>query len=398
MKSVLLRAAALFACALTVGSYANAKEKRHAYKVAPGYGFVTAQAALGDAKVIDSIPRLGIIVVDGETEIMSSKWRSLGEVGQVSISPFGPDTERGMWGMRAIEAPAAWGRTQGEGIVVAVSDTGVQTQNPDLHPNLWRNAGEIAGNAKDDDGNGYVDDVYGWDFSTNGPAYKDNHYHGTHVAGTIAAVPGTRIVGMAPKAMIMSATFITSSGSGSSLNAAKSIVYAVDNGAKLINCSWGGAGKDSIVDEAVAYAEKKGVLLIVAAGNDSKNDDRTYFSPASNPSATIVSVGATSSAKGTKSSFSNWGLKNVDLAAPGSDILSASPNKSKTSYQLLSGTSMATPHVSGVVALVWSLKPSATSQEIKEIIMKSAVPASAWKGKSVTGGVLNAKAAVALVP
>jgi subtilisin family serine protease len=396
MNFVFHVAVAMLACAISSTSFA--KETQHAYKVAPGYGFAHAMPALSDVKVVDSIPQLGIVIVEGGAEIKSSKWRHLGEVGEVSISPLGPETERGMWGLRAVEAPAVWPRTEGADVVVSVSDTGVQTQNPDLAPNLWTNPGEIAGNGVDDDKNGYVDDVHGWDFSTNKPAFKDNHYHGTHVAGTIAAAPGKRIVGMAPKAKIMSATFITASGSGSEVNGAKSIVYSVDNGAKIINCSWGGPGKDAVIDAAVAYAEKHGVLMIVAAGNDSKNDDKTYFSPASNPSPTIVSVGSTASAKGTKSSFSNWGAVSVDLAAPGSDILSARPNGAKTSYQLLSGTSMATPHVAGVAALVWSLNPKATGPEVKEILLRSAIPNKAWKGKSVTGGILNARAAAALVP
>ncbi|MES2964904.1 MAG: S8 family peptidase [Bdellovibrionota bacterium] len=396
MKLVFHCAVAFATCLLSVTSLA--KDGRRAYKVAPGYAFSGSMSALGEVKVLDSIPQLGIVVVGAGTEIKSTKWRDLGEVGEVSISPFGPDTESGMWGLRAIEAPAAWPRTEADGVVVSVSDTGVQTQNPDLAPNLWRNPGEIAGNALDDDKNGYVDDVHGWDFSSDKPAVKDNHYHGTHVAGTIAAAHGPRIVGMAPKAKIMSATFITGSGSGTSINGAKSIVYSVDNGAKIINCSWGGPGKDEVVDAAIRYAEKHGVLLIVAAGNDVKNDDRTYFSPASNPNPTIVSVGSTASAKGTMSSFSNWGAVSVDLAAPGSNILSARPNGAKASYQLLSGTSMATPHVSGVAALVWSLNKSATSREVKEILLRTAIPNKAWKGKSVTGAVLNAKAAVAAVP
>lgn len=397
MKSVLLAKASALLCALALVSVAHGYEKQHAYKVAPGYGFANAMPALGGAKVVDSIPQLGIVVVEASTEIKSMKWHDIGEVGEVFISPFGPEKEAGMWGLRAIEAPAAWARTEGEGVLVAVSDTGVQTQNPDLAANIWTNPGEIAGNGLDDDKNGYVDDVHGWDFSTNKPAYKDNHYHGTHVAGTIAAVHGARIVGMAPKAKILSATFITGSGSGSEVNGAKSIVYAVDNGAKIINCSWGGPGEDEVINAAIAYAEKHGVLMIVAAGNDTKNDDRTYFSPASNPSPAIVSIGATASAGGRKADFSNWGLVSVDLAAPGQDILSAAPNKSKTSYQRLSGTSMAAPHASGVAALVWSLMPSAKGPAVKDVLMKSAIPNKAWKGKSVTGGILNARAAVALV-
>lgn len=397
MKSVLSAGATALVMFICV-AFAHASEKHHAYRVTPGYGFTSSLSALGEAKVVDSIPQLGIVVVEAGTELRSSKWRDLGEVGEVSISPFGPEKERGMWGLRAIEAPAAWTRTQGEGILVAVSDTGVQTQNPDLAPNVWTNPGEIAANGVDDDKNGYVDDVHGWDFSTNKPANKDNHYHGTHVAGTIAAIHGARIVGMAPKAKILSATFITASGSGSEVNGAKSIVYAVDNGAKIVNCSWGGPGQDDVIDAAIEYAEKRGVLVIVAAGNDTKNDDRVYFSPASNPSPAIVSIGATSSARGGKASFSNWGAVSVDLAAPGQDILSAAPNKAKSSYQQLSGTSMAAPHASGVAALVWSLMPNAKGPAVKDILMKSAIPNKNWKGKSVTGGILNARAAVSLVP
>ncbi len=341
-------------------------------------------------KIIDQIPQLGILV--SEQDLSSQRGlQDLGEVGEIQlVQPYRGEYKK-LWGLKAIEASTAWTLSQGEGVTVAVSDTGIDSAHSELRENLWTNLDEVEGNGIDDDNNGYIDDIHGWNFVTNRPSKRDNHYHGTHVAGTIAAREGVKISGVAPRAKLMDVAFISGSGSGSEVNAAKSIVYAVDNGAKLINCSWGGEGKDAVIQAAIDYAEKKGVLVVAAAGNYKKNIDRHFFSPASSTNENVISVAATSNKIGYKADYSNVGSVSVDLAAPGSNILSTAPNGR---YQSLSGTSMATPHVSGVIALILGQNPNLTSKQVKAKLLSSVVPMKNWKKNCVTGGVANARAAV----
>ena len=376
-------------------------------RLAPGLSMRAGLHEIDQTRIVDSIPQLGVIVVKGPSDALiakTSKWRDIGRVGRVSVAPtFGYD-DFGTWGIDVVEAPDAWGKSQGQGVVVAISDTGVDARHPELAGNMWKNPGETgldskgrskASNALDDDANGYVDDVFGWNFVTGKPAFKDNQYHGTHVAGTIAARQGHRMSGIAPQAHLLVSAFLDGDGSGSDLNGAKSIVYAVDQGAKIINCSWGGDDKAQVIEDAIAYAAKKGVLVITAAGNDGRNTDKYPNYPSTIDLNNIVAVGATDTESGIRASYSNWGHKTVDLAAPGSDILSTEPGTGKSDrYQILSGTSMATPHVSGVAALIWSARPRANWVEVKKILLTTAKPSKNWKGDSVSGGVVNARLAV----
>lgn len=359
---------------------------------------------LAGGKIIDSIPQLGIFVTESAVHLNSRNFKDLGEMKTISLTPIEVTRDLHPWGLKAIHASEAWPFSTGAGVVVAVSDTGIDSDHPDLAESMWQNPGEIGtdstGNDKrsnhiDDDNNGYVDDVFGWDFVKNRPSGKDHHYHGTHVSGTIAAQPSKKFSGVAPGAKIMDVSFIGAGGTGSEINGAKSIVYAADNGAKIINCSWGDKGKNQIIEDAILYAQHKSVLMVVAAGNSKLNTDRKPFYPASVDLDNVVSVGASTHSNNGKAGFSNYGATTVDIAAPGKQILSTAPTSSKKPrYRVLSGTSMASPHAAGVAALIWSVNPSYNWQQVKDQLMNTVQPSKSWKKKCITGGIIDAYAAV----
>lgn len=312
-----------------------------------------------------------------------------------------------LWGLNAIKAQTAWQQSKGEDVIVAISDTGVQTSHWNLRRNIWMNPGESgldadgrdkSKNKIDDDGNGYVDDVHGWDFISKGPALIDNHYHGTHVAGTVAARDENSgpIAGVAPRTKIMLSTFLNSSGSGTELNGAKTILYAVDAGARIVNCSWGAEGVSQLIEDAVAYAQRHNVLVVAAAGNSGVDTDRRPHTPSSVNLDNLISVGASLNKKGDRCGFSNYGENSVDVAAPGENIRSTANLHFgvRDPYRVLSGTSMAAPHVSGLAALIWSLRPNLSYQEVRRIIFETAVPAKEWAGRSSTGGMIRADKAI----
>jgi subtilisin family serine protease len=294
-----------------------------------------------------------------------------------------------------IDAPEAWGVTTGDAdTLVAVIDTGVDISHPDLDDNVWTNPGEIAGNGRDDDGNGYVDDVHGWDFFNNDNTVYDGaeDSHGTHVAGTIAATGGNGIgvTGVSWRAQVMPLKFIAPGG-GYTSDAIAALEYAVANGARLSNNSWGGGGPSQALKEAIDAAGNVGHLFVAAAGNggsDGIGDDTDLAPsyPASFDSGNIISVEASDSRDGL-ASFSNYGPLSVDLAAPGVGILSTLPNNSYGSY---SGTSMATPHVTGAAALLLSANPGFGALQIKARLLDTVDRVAAFSGTSVTAGRLNA--------
>ncbi|HEY3317169.1 MAG TPA: S8 family serine peptidase [Coriobacteriia bacterium] len=227
-----------------------------------------------------------------------------------------------------ISAPKAWSRTTGSrNVVVAVVDTGIDWTHTDLRANVWTNSREIPGNGIDDDRNGFVDDVHGYDFG-NGDASlydaQDGDQHGTHVAGIIGAAGNnaTGVAGVNWNVTIMPVKFLVQ-GSGTDFDGAEAIHYAVDNGADVINCSWGGSEPSDLLDEAFRYAAQHGVLTVTASGNDSANVDETPFYPGCIDSTAIVNVAATDH-NDALSDFSNYG-KAVDIAAPGVDVTSTLP-------------------------------------------------------------------------
>jgi subtilisin family serine protease len=253
-------------------------------------------------------------------------------------------------------------------VIVAIVDTGVQVDHPDLKNNIWVNTAEQGGKpGVDDDGNGYVDDVYGWDFRNNRPNAIDDNEHGTHCAGIIGAeMNGKGTVGVSPLVKIMPLKFLGADGSGDTATAIAAINYAVDNGAKVISNSWGGGGRSQLLEEAITRAVAKGVLVVAAAGNSASNNDSVASYPANYPG--VISVASTDR-NDALSSFSNYGSATTRIAAPGSDIYSTVIG---SSYAYLSGTSMATPQVSGALALALALRPNKTRAEIEAALCSSA--------------------------
>jgi len=287
-----------------------------------------------------------------------------------------------------IDAPEAWDiQTGNPNLVIGVIDTGVDYNHPDLVGNIWTNPGEIAGDGIDNDNNGYIDDIRGWDFAYNDNNPSDVDGHGTHVSGTIAGKGnnGVGVTGVAWNAKIMPLKFLNDSGSGSTSNAILAINYATAKGVKLTNNSWGGGGYSQALYDAINAAGQQGALFIAAAGNDSNNTDITPAYPASYNLANIISVASTTNTD-SLSYFSNYGLTSVDLGAPGSNIYSTLPNNSYGTY---SGTSMASPHVAGAAALVWSQNPTWTAQQVKNTLMNTGDPIAALAGKTVSGKRLN---------
>lgn len=299
-----------------------------------------------------------------------------------------------------IDAPEAWEVTTGSSnTIVAVIDTGVDYNHPDLAANIWNNVAEVGGlPGVDDDGNGYVDDFHGYDFANNDNNPMDDHSHGTHVAGTVAALGnnGIGVTGVAWDAQIMAVKFLDAQGNGTTANAVEAIDYAVDNGAVIANASWGGNEPFSqTMYDAIAAAGEADQVFVAGAGNGNfigigQDNDFNPFYPASFDLDNIISVAAIDHV-GNRAIFSNYGATSVDIGAPGVNILSTKPG---SSYQTLSGTSMATPHVTGVAALLRSEFPTWTYDQVIDQILTSVVPNAALAGITTTGGQLNASNAI----
>ncbi|MCK4614318.1 MAG: S8 family serine peptidase, partial [Thermoplasmata archaeon] len=298
-----------------------------------------------------------------------------------------------------IDAPEAWEiQTGSSDVVIAVIDTGVDYNHEDLSANMWVNPGETSGNGVDDDNNGYIDDVYGWDFCNNDNDPMDDNRHGTHCSGTIAAVGdnGIGVVGVNWAAKIMALKFLSAGGSGSTSDAIAAVQYVTmmkqDFNIPVIatSNSWGGGGYSQALKDAIAAADTAGILFVAAAGNNWNDNDVSPHYPSSYDVPNVIAVAATdhNDALADEQTWgSNYGATSVDLAAPGVSILSTVPDNGYSSF---SGTSMATPHVSGVVGLIKAQFPDITSDDIKARILNSVDPIPALDGKIVTGGRLNA--------
>lgn len=294
-----------------------------------------------------------------------------------------------------IDAPEAWAfQTSAAEVIVAVIDTGVDYDHPDIAANMWVNPGEIPGNGLDDDDNGYIDDIHGWNFSAHNRDPKDDHNHGTHCAGTIAAVGdnGVGVTGVAWRARIMALKFLNSSGSGLSSDAIGAIDYAVANGARVSNNSWGGGGYSQALRDTIEAAARKEMLFVAASGNNSDNAELIPAYPAAYSLDNIISVAATTRGD-TLASFSNYGSVSVDLGAPGHQILSTTKDNT---YSIFNGTSMASPHVAGAAAMILGKNPLLTAAQVKQILLDSSDPIPALNGKTVSGGRLNLRRALDL--
>lgn len=288
------------------------------------------------------------------------------------VSYFGASHD---WNLNAVGAPAAWaaGYT-GEGITVAVVDTGVDLDHPDLVGNLYVNPGEIAGNGVDDDGNGFVDDVNGYDFVSGDSRPDDTNGHGTHVAGTIAAANnGIGATGVAPDARILPVRVLGGNGSGTDSSVAAGIRYAAEVGAHIINLSLGG-GYSTRIANAIEYATSLGSLVVAAAGNESASDP-AYPARYSALSSSVLSVGAFDSRERIAGFSNDVGRSgSVQVDAPGVGIYSTYVGGG---YGSLSGTSMASPHVAALAALTLSANPNLTSPELRSLLVSGTI------GKSV---------------
>jgi subtilisin family serine protease len=305
------------------------------------------------------------------------------------------------WSLGTVSATRAWDITTGSrNVVVAVIDSGIDLTHPDLVANLWTNPGEVAGNGIDDDRNGFVDDIHGWNFAANTNNLQDGYGHGTHVAGIIGASGnnGVGVTGLNWTVSIMTLRFQDDRGVGYTGDAIKAVQYATmmrrDFGVNVvvINASWGGGtGYSSLLETAIRDAGSAGITFVAAAGNSGANNDVATRYPSGYDLPNVIAVGACDST-GTLAGFSDYGATSVDLAAPGTSIYSTLP---RGQYGWMAGTSQATPHVSATVALLAAAKPGLSVAEVRSAILGSVDRLPALTGRVATGGRLNAFAALA---
>jgi thermitase len=375
----------------------------------------------GDLEVMRIPPGLAVaaaareLALDSAVEFAEPNWIYHHEA--TSNDPY--YTNGSLWGMYGdtttpanqfgSQAGEAWARgtTGRSNVYVGIIDEGVMGTHPDLADNMWKNPLEVA-NGIDDDGNGYVDDLTGWDFDANNNSTFDGNAddHGTHVAGTIGAVGNNNVgvAGMNWDVTMIPAKFLGRRG-GTTANAIKALDYLTDlkqrHGLNLVatNNSWGGGGFSQALLDAINRSGDKGILFVAAAGNGGSdgvgdNNDTVANYPSnytcsSSNGDCVIAVAAIAS-NGTLASFSNFGLTKVDIGAPGVGIYSTLPGRGGTAtYGSYSGTSMATPHVTGAVALYAATHAGESAAQIKAAILLAAVPTAALNGKTVTGGRLN---------
>jgi thermitase len=295
-------------------------------------------------------------------------------------------------GLGSVQAQGAW-NSRTSCSKVAILDTGIQYNHPDLAANVWHNPHEIQSNGKDDDKNGWVDDYYGVNLVKGKGSGVDDDGHGTHVSGIVAGRGnnGTGISGLCWSSSLMAVKFMDSSGRGSTSDAIDGIDYAVHEGARIINCSFGSSKKSSALEDEVQYAKGKNTLLVVAAGNNSQNIDSKPLYPASFTEGNVLTVAATTSLGGL-ASFSNYGKKSVDLGAPGDKIFSTYPT---STYKTLSGTSMAAPLVAAAAAMLRAKDSGLSYGDIKSALRNHTQALGSLNGRTVSGGLLDLAAGLA---
>jgi subtilisin family serine protease len=295
-----------------------------------------------------------------------------------------------------IRAPQAWDVFTGDpNFVIADIDTGLQLDHPDFVGNVWTNPGEIAGNGIDDDGDGFIDDVNGWNFYDGNSNPADMNGHGTHTAGTMGAVGNNAkgVTGVNWHCKIMPIRAFSPGGNGTVSICVSCIQFAVLKGVKVSNNSWGSPTFNvQSLHDAIANSASIGHIFVCAAGNNNgANDDTTGFYPATWSLSNMIVVAATTN-EDLRASFSNLGPNTVHLGAPGNNVYSTWFG---SSYAYDSGTSMASPHVAGAVALVWGHNPSFTYQQVKYRILSTTRPIASLANITVTGGILNLAEAIA---
>jgi subtilisin family serine protease len=375
-------------------------------KFKPGWAGNVRAAAPGvaGAKIKASMPRLGwqlIQLPEGMSVATAlDYYRSLPEVAGVEpnyrIRLFKtPNDPRwpSLWGLQAIHAAEAWEQTIGSSnIIVATLDTGVDYNHPDLAANIWTNPGEIPGNGIDDDGDGYVDDVHGFNVVNHSGDVLDDDGHGTHVAGTIGAIGNNAlgVVGINWNVRMLPVKLFTADDTSGTAGAVEGYEYLLTLKSRgvnirVVNNSWGGPVPSHALLEAIRAAEAAGIVTVCAAGNDHHNSDYRPDYPAGLDCETLISVAACTSDDAV-ASFSNYGPFSVDLAAPGENVLSTYRGGL---YMKFSGTSMATPHVAGAAALLLAQNNSLTPANVKALLVTSVDPLHQWQGRVRSGGRLN---------
>ncbi|MGY1710863.1 S8 family serine peptidase [Geodermatophilus sp. SYSU D00758] len=350
-----------------------------------GFGITprTVRAVLPDAEATVSVPgevASGQPITDPYWALYGYNLSNTGSNAYNQAAVAGAD----------VAAPVGWQAGTGRGLTVAVIDTGVMTSHPDLAGALWTNPGQPCG-AGDTDGNGYAGDCHGWNFYANNADVTNggDSGHGTGVAGVVGARAGNGhgSAGVAPDVTIMPLVI----GGGSSVDlrlGAQAIRYAADNGADVVNASWGGNNSAQILTDAIAYANSKGVVVVAAAGNDALDRDTSLFYPASLIAENLVTVG-NSTASDTVSASSAYGATSVDLFAPGTHVVTT---HNDGGYRAVSGTSIAAPHVAAAFALYRAHDEAATAAELVGALLADVQPVAAFAGKSVTGGRLSLSA------
>ena len=338
-----------------------------------------AQDRNGFAMKIDVARRLGISKLSDLARFFPAVTRSAARPARATVRAAADARQGEQWAVApgsVLDLPGAWELSRGAGVTVAVVDSGAKIDHPDLAPNIWTNFDEVPGNGVDDDRNGFVDDVHGVDFTTGAPGQDlaDGNGHGTHVAGIIAAAAnGVGVVGVAPKAKIMVVKVLDAQLAGTTVGVAAAIRYAAANGARIINLSLRGTVPDPRLNEAIAAAAAANVLVVVGAGNDARDIDTQPVYPASIAAPNLVSVAATIPQDGRAiADFSNFGQLTVQLAAPGDAILSTSNTGGWIDE---SGTSMASPMVAGVAALMLGANPRLSAPDLRALLLQNAVRA-----------------------
>ncbi|NBX28879.1 hypothetical protein EBR04_00240 [bacterium] len=351
------------------------------------------------------------VVSDDPSYMSGGLWGMYGDDQPTATGPSGTTNQFGSRAEKAWDA----GFTGSSSVVVGIVDEGIDFNHPDLAANIWVNPFETAGDGIDNDGNGYVDDTRGWDFFHNDNTVYDpgEDSHGTHVAGTIGGVGGNGmgVAGVNWNVTMISAKFL-GPGGGYVSDAVRALDYLTDlktrHGINIVasNNSWGGGGVSSALQSAIIRAAKANILFVAAAGNSASNNDAIASYPSNystlrgttTESAAsyegVIAVAALTSSGGL-ASYSNYGATTVDIAAPGSGINSTVPG---SGYAVYDGTSMATPHVTGAIALYASAYPTASAAAIRSAILSTARPTSSVAGKTVTGGRLDVAAALNAPP
>ena len=364
-------------------------EQRADVRARAGVALARTFPGLGDLELVETTRAAldgAIVALRGEASVVTAS-------RDESITPDAVDPGSGnQWDHApwpGENLPALRGSAD---VVVAVIDDGIDLDHPDLVNAMWTNPGEVAGNLVDDDGNGYVDDVHGWDFANGDNDPDSTGGHGIHVAGIIGATFGNGIggYGVAAGVTIMPLRFIGDGGSGWTSDALSALNYAVAKRVRISNNSWGGGGASQSLQAGIEAAGAAGHLFVTAAGNDAKNIDLSPSYPAAYAMPNVIAVAATTQ-NGSLASFSNYGATGVDLAAPGQSIYAT---YKAGGHAWMSGTSMASPQVAGAAALLLSHHPALTTAQLRSALLTSVRPVAGLQGKVATSGALDVSAAL----